>query len=52
MKKKIFSLICAVFVCVGLFALTSCDEDTESKLPTPEKLEAPVVVLTDNVAEW
>ena len=52
MKKKIFSLLCAVLVCVGLFALTSCDEDTASKLPTPEKLEAPVIVLTDNVAEW
>ena len=51
MKSKILSIL--LVVCLALSALvglTSCDDD--SPTTTPEKLSAPVVTLTDNVATW
>ena len=51
MKSKILSIL--LVVCLALSALvglTSCDDD--SPTTTPQKLSAPVVTLTDNVATW
>ena len=51
MKSKILSIL--LVVCMALSALvglTSCDDD--SPTTTPQKLSAPVVTLTDNVATW
>ena len=51
MKSKILSIL--LVVCMALSALvglTSCDDD--SPTATPQKLSAPVVTLTDNVATW
>ena len=50
MKSKILSIL--LVVCMALSALvglTSCDD---SPTTTPQKLSAPVVTLTDNVATW
>ena len=51
MKKRFFSLLFVVCITIlALVGLTSCDE----ALPAakPQKLSAPVVTLTDNVASW
>ena len=51
MKSKILSIL--LVVCMALSALvglTSCDNDKPTT--TPQKLSAPVVTLTDNVATW
>jgi len=51
MKKRLFSLLFVVCITIlALVGLTSCDE----ALPAakPQKLSAPVVTLTGNVATW
>ncbi|MBE6554313.1 MAG: hypothetical protein E7666_08240, partial [Ruminococcaceae bacterium] len=51
MKKRFFSLLFVVCITIlALVGLTSCDE----ALPAakPQKLSAPVVTLTGNVATW
>lgn len=51
MKKKVISfLLVACMVLTALVGLTSCDNDKPTT--TPQKLSAPVVTLTDNVATW
>ena len=51
MKKKALSLLLVVcMVLTALVGLTSCDDDEPTT--TPQKLSAPIVTLTDNVATW
>ena len=51
MKKKVlFLLLVVCMVLTALVGLTSCDDDEPTT--TPQKLSAPVVTLTDNVATW
>ena len=51
MHKRICSLLLVVcMVLTALVGLTSCDDDPPAT--TPQKLSAPVVTLTDNVATW
>ncbi|MBR2460935.1 MAG: hypothetical protein IKB34_06880, partial [Clostridia bacterium] len=50
MRSKILSFLLSVCILMSALAgLTSCDTSTT---PQPQKLSAPVVTLTDNVASW
>ena len=52
MKKKTLSfLLVMCMVLTALVGLTSCDNNNQTPT-TPQKLSAPVVTLTDNVATW
>ena len=50
-KKTLFFLLVMCMVLTALAGLTSCDNNN-STTTTPQKLSAPVVTLTDNVATW
>ena len=51
MKSKSLSILLAVCLALTAFlGLTSCGDDSSDT--TPQKLPAPVVTLTDNVATW
>ena len=51
MKNRLFPLLLVgCMILTALVGLTSCDEDAPTS--TPQKLSAPVVTLTDNVASW
>ena len=51
MKKRLLSLLLVVCMMIlGVMGLTACNDDPPPT--TPQKLAAPVVTLTDNVATW
>ena len=51
MKKRLISLLLAgCMILLGVMGLTACDDKTPST--TPQKLSAPVITLTENVASW
>jgi len=51
MKRKFLSILLVVCMAVSaLVGLTACDDEPTSA--TPQKLSAPVITLTDNVASW
>ena len=51
MKQKLVSLLLVAFMVLSaLVGLTSCDDDQPAT--TPQKLSAPVITLTGNIASW
>ncbi|MBQ3017117.1 MAG: hypothetical protein IJD79_10095, partial [Clostridia bacterium] len=53
MKKKFLSLL--LLICItatAVFGLAGCNNGDDDITPSPEKLSAPVIVLTDDTATW
>ena len=53
MKKRFLSLL--LLICItatAVFGLAGCNKDGKDDPPSPEKLSAPVIVLTDDTATW